>query len=107
MAVPVRSASERDAALAAALEARQERARLREALRERQLSGVDVLENASANPVWAALRVTWVLEALPGIGPARAARLMDEAGVAASRRVQGLGVRQRSTLIAALSRGNR
>lgn len=107
MGVPVRSASERDAALVAALGARQERARLREALRQRELSGVDVLQNADANPVWAALKVTWVLEALPGIGPARAAQLMDEIGVASTRRVQGLGVRQRSALVAALQRGNR
>lgn len=107
MPVPVRSADERDEALAAAMRARQHRARLRDDLRERRLTGPDVIAGAIENPAWAGLKVRWLLEALPGIGPVRAARLMDDIDIAPTRRLQGLGSRQREALVAALQRSGR
>ena len=85
----------------------QERARLRDDLRERRVSGPDVSAGAGENPAWAGLRVRWLLEALPGIGPVRAERLMDEIDIAPTRRIQGLGSRQRDALVAALQRSGR
>jgi hypothetical protein len=99
---PVRTDEQRTQALAKALATRQERARVRAALRDRSLQPVDVLLGAGDEPVWAAMRVSWLLEAVPGIGPARAQRIMDSVGIAASRRIQGLGDRQRAALIALL-----
>ena len=47
----------------------------------------------------ARMRVVELLEALPGIGRVRAAAIMDELGIAASRRVRGLGIHQRRALV--------
>ena len=38
-------------------------------------------------------------EALPGIGKVRAAAIMEQLGIAASRRVRGLGIHQRQALV--------
>lgn len=48
------------------------------------------------------LRVVDALMVLPGVGPQRAAQLMTAAGISPTRRVGGLGVRQREALLAAL-----
>lgn len=52
--------------------------------------------------MWSTMRVLWLLEAVPGIGPVRAGRIMESVGIAHSRRIQGLGERQRTALIALL-----
>lgn len=87
--------------------ARQERARLRGALKDRTLTGADVVSGAETNPLWAGVRVSWLLECLPGIGAVRAERIMADLGIAASRRIQGLGVRQHSALLEYLRREHR
>jgi len=107
MSAPTRSDEQRSAALDSALAARTERARLRAALKAREVSAIDVINGAEDNPVWAALRVAWLLECLPGIGTIRAARILETARIATSRHVQGLGVHQRAALIAELEREGR
>jgi hypothetical protein len=99
---PPRTDEQRELALARAREARRERADLRVALRQRTLHPVEVILGADTRPLWAALRVTWLLECVPGIGPVRAGRIMDDLSIAPSRRVRGLGDRQRAALIAQL-----
>lgn len=103
MSRPPQSEAQRTAALSAALLARRGRADLRIQLRSGDLTGTDVIVRAHDIPLWAGLRVTWLLEALPGVGPVRAERLMAGAGIAPSRRVRGLGERQRSALLSALA----
>jgi ribosomal protein S13 len=39
------------------------------------------------------------LESLPGIGKVRARTMLDELGISPSRRIKGLGVRQREGLL--------
>jgi len=102
MSVPTRSPEQRADALAAALTARKERARLRAALKSRELDAVDVLLGAPDNPVWAGVKVSWLLECVPGIGEVRVDRIMTTLRIAPSRRVQGLGERQRAALLAQL-----
>ena len=46
------------------------------------------------------MRVSALLAALPGYGKVRAAALLDELGIASTRRVRGLGARQRAALLA-------
>lgn len=104
-AVPVRTPQQRAEALAKAQATRQAKARLRRDLKDRRVSGVEVVEGATGDPMWAALRVSWVLEALPGVGPIRAERMMAELGIAAGRRLQGLGEHQRRALLARLAQG--
>lgn len=99
---PSRTPEQRAAALEAALVARRERARLRADLKAGTVSAADVVRAADANPHWAALRVRWLLEGVPGIGAVRAERIMADLRIAPSRRVQGLGEHQRAGLLALL-----
>ncbi len=99
MSVPTRTAEQRTEALESALAARKERARLRAALKARETTAGDVIRRSHDNPVWGAVKVVWLLECVPGIGSARAERIMTSLGIARSRRVQGLGDRQRAALI--------
>jgi hypothetical protein len=103
VSVPVRSEAQRADALAVALAARQERARLRSALKSREVTATDVIEGAPGNPLWAGVRVSWLLECVPGIGSVRAERIMAALRIAPSRRIQGLGDRQRAALLAELA----
>jgi hypothetical protein len=99
MSVPPRSADERAAALATALAARRERALLRARLRDGSLTATAVLAELPVPAPWASVRVSWLLEAVPGIGPARCEVLMDRAGIAATRRLRGVGIHQRAALL--------
>ncbi len=44
-----------------------------------------------------------MLEALPGVGKVRAKKLMDNIGISETRRIQGLGKRQKELLFKELS----
>jgi predicted kinase len=87
--------------------ARTERARLRAALKSRELTGAEVLAGADEHPLWAGVKVSWLLEALPGVGCIRSDKIMKTLRIAPSRRIQGLGIRQRAALIAELRREGR
>ena len=54
--------------------------------------------------VVAKMKVLTVLESLPGLGKVKARRLMEEVGIAETRRVQGLGANQRKALLERLER---
>ena len=45
-----------------------------------------------------------LIESLPGYGKAKAAKLMEELDISASRRIEGLGTRQRDELLERLGR---
>lgn len=102
MALPQLSPEERAANLAKAAEVRQKRAVIKADLKSGKLSAGKVLSNAS-DPVIARMKVSALVESLPGYGKAKAAKLLDELGISESRRVQGLGSRQREDLVKALS----
>lgn len=57
------------------------------------------LELADHDDAVAKLRVVDMLSALPRIGPVRAAAIMSQVGIASSRRMRGLGDRQREALL--------
>lgn len=103
MSAPERTASQRAEALERALAARQERANIRRQLKSGELVGREVLESCEQNEAWGALPVRSFLTALPGVGAARAEAIMREIDIAESRRLRGLGDRQRSELIRAVS----
>lgn len=54
------------------------------------------------DPVVGRMKVQQVLLAFPGVGKAKAAKLIEAAGVNPSRRIQGLGSRQIEVLTEAL-----
>ncbi len=99
MKPPPLTPEQRAAAAAGALQARRRRSEVRTALGNGTLTVSEVLAAAATDDALARLPVVTLLEALPGIGPARAAVLMERAGIATSRRVRGLGVRQRAVLL--------
>lgn len=93
------SASERADALGKAAAARATRAAAKESLRNGDRSAADIINSALEDDALARMKVSELLEALPGIGKVRAAAIMQQLGIATSRRVRGLGVHQRRALV--------
>lgn len=98
MALPNLSDADRAAALKKAAEARQKRAELRAKLKAGNLSFADVMKKAD-DPIVARMKVSTLLESLPGFGKAKAQKMMADLEISESRRVQGLGARQREQLM--------
>ena len=98
MALPQLSDEQRKVALEKAAAARHARAELREKIKKGEITLESVLN--SEDPIASRMKVTTLIESLPGYGKAKAAKIMDELGISATRRVQGLGVRQREQLLA-------
>lgn len=91
---------DRVAASRAAVAARRARAEVKRTVAEQLRSPLDVLEAGWANPdaVEARLRVRELIGSIPGLGPVRSAKVMSQLGISESKKVGGLGVRQRETL---------
>lgn len=101
MALPPQISPEaRAAALEKAGEARRARAELKTKLKMGSTTLRDVL--ASTDEVVRKTKVLTILESLPKLGKVKARRLMDEVGIADTRRVQGLGEQQKIRLLEAL-----
>ena len=104
MPAPVRTAEQRAAALEVAMRTRRTRAELRVALKAGVTDPLTILDADAVNPSYASLRVRWLLESLPGMGPIRAEHLMNDLGIASTRRVGGLNARHRKLLVEALAK---
>ncbi len=102
MALPNQTPEQRKAALAKAAEARHERAMLRDQIKEGKISVKEVL-TTEGNPVIDKLKVKDMIASLPGYGKAKVTKVMEELGISETRRVKGLGSRQREKLIEKLS----
>ncbi len=98
MALPNLSDADRKVALQKAAEARQKRAALRQQIKSGKMSFADVMKK-SDDPIVARMKVSTLLESLPGFGKAKAAKIMSELEISESRRVQGLGARQKQQLM--------
>ena len=99
---PTLTDEQRKAALEKAAQARHARAELREKVKTGKVSLKEVLD--STDPIAERMKVSALIESLPGYGKAKAAKIMDELGISATRRVKGLGARQREQLIEALTK---
>lgn len=98
---------DRAAGSRAAVSARRARAEVKRQVAARERSALDVAETAWAGEPTspeATLRVSELLKSIPSLGPTRTERVMAELGIAAAKRVGGLGVRQREHLRAYLER---
>ena len=91
MAVPQLSPEERQAALEKAKVARAKRAEVREKLEQ-------VLDMRD-DPIIGRMKVSALIETLPGYGKTKAEKAMAELEIAESRRLKGLGERQRKALL--------
>lgn len=98
MALPELSTEDRQRYLKKAEESRKARAHLREQIKSGEVALHEVFE--MDNDIAKRMKVSILLESLPGIGKAKAAKTMTELGISESRRVQGLGIRQREQLLA-------
>ncbi len=92
--LPSQTPEARDAALAKAADARQQRALVRHRLKFAGASITEVMLQGQGDDAIGRMKVTVLLESMPGIGPVRAREIMANVGVAENRRVRGLGVQQ-------------
>ena len=98
MALPQLTEEQRKEALKKAAEARQKRAALKAKLKTGDLTLKDVLAKAD-DPTVGKMKVSAVLEALPGVGKVRARNIMEKLEISATRRVRGLGAKQKDALL--------
>lgn len=100
MPLPSLTPEQRAAALDKAAAARRERAEIKNRIRHSGASPLDVLREGQTNEVVGKMKVSALLQCVPGVGKVRAQQIMDRAGISETRRVRGLGANQ----IAALER---
>lgn len=100
MALPSLSNEQRAAALELASAARKERAEFKKKLASGELKAVEGFDTVveGDSKTLRKLHVADFLKALPGIGKSKAAAIMEESGIAPSRRLSGLGDRQAAAI---------
>ncbi len=99
MALPPLTPEQRAAALEKAAAARQARAEVKNRLKYSQGSLAEVLEQARTDEVIGKLKVSALLESLPGVGKIKARAIMADIGISETRRLRGLGPHQKRALI--------
>lgn len=98
MALPPLTPQERNDALRKAADARRVRAEVKAKLKHAGMTLREVLGKADTDEMLGKMKVSAVLESMPGVGRVRAARIMDKLEISPSRRVRGLGSKQRQAL---------
>lgn len=88
MALPHLTPEQRAQALEKATAARRVRADIKARLKNREITLSEVLNLAEKDESIAKMRVVSLLESMPRVGVTTAAALMDEYGIAQSRRVR-------------------
>ena len=101
-APPVLTEAQRKDALVKAAHARRVRAELKERLKMGSVELSQVLDLADSDDIIGKTKALAVIESLPGVGKVKARRMMEEIGIADSRRLRGLGDQQRAALLAAI-----
>lgn len=91
---PEQTPEARAAALQKAAEARQARALVKHRLKFAGASITDVLMQGQGDDAIGRMKVSALLESMPGVGKVTARALMEQLGIAENRRVRGLGVQQ-------------
>ncbi|WP_029069707.1 integration host factor, actinobacterial type [Jonesia quinghaiensis] len=99
MPLPELTPEQRQAALEKAAEARRVRAEVKSRLKSSQSRLSDVIKQGDSDDAIGKLKVVSLLEALPGVGKVKARAIMEEVGIAESRRVRGLGPHQTTALV--------
>jgi transposase len=99
VALPQLTPEQRADALAKAATARRDRAAVKSRLKNSQGSLKDVIAEGKENDVVGKMKVSALLESMPGVGRVRARQIMEEVGISESRRVRGLGTNQTRALL--------
>ena len=98
MALPPLTPAQRAAALEKAAKARKDRAEVKNNLKRGGITLPAVLKQGQTDDTVGKMKVSALLEAMPGVGKVRARQIMERLGIAESRRVRGLGAYQRTAL---------
>jgi DNA uptake protein ComE-like DNA-binding protein len=98
MPLPQLTDQQRKDALVKAAEARKKRAELKAELKSGKRTLVDVL-SLQTDATVGKMKVSTVLESLPGVGKVRARKIMERLEISGSRRVRGLGAKQKDALL--------
>ncbi len=98
MALPPLTPAQRADALDKAAAARRARAGLKVQLKTGGATLDEVLKTGETDHTIGKMKVVAVLEAMPGVGKVRAQQIMERLEISPSRRVRGLGVKQREAL---------
>jgi hypothetical protein len=98
VALPSLTPEQRAAALEKAAEARKARAELKNKLKHGGTTLAEVLKQGQTDDTVGKMKVSAVLESLPGVGKVKAANIMEELGISETRRVRGLGSNQVAAL---------
>lgn len=99
MALPQLTAEQRADALKKAGIARKARAELKERLKRGGTDLKQVLTDSESDEILGKMKVSALLEALPKVGKVKAQEIMTELEIAPTRRLRGLGDRQRKALL--------
>jgi len=99
MPLPVLTDDQRRDALAKAAIVRKARAELKGELKSGMKTLKDILAR-QGDDIVGKMRVSTVLESLPGVGKVRARKIMERLEISGSRRVRGLGAKQKAALTA-------
>jgi hypothetical protein len=102
MALPNLTPEQRKEALEKAAKTRADRAKLRAQIKDGSVSISKVL-NTKDDPVIDKLKVKDFISSLPGYGKAKTMKILEELEISDTRRIKGLGDRQREALLAKLS----
>lgn len=100
---PPLTEEQRRQALEKAAIARRKRAELKEQLKSGRTTLGALLERTH-DEIVGKMKVSNVLESLPGVGRVRARKLMEKLGISESRRMRGLGSKQKENLLAEFAR---
>jgi guanylate kinase len=98
-APPKLTPEERIEALTKATAARRRRAEVKSQIKMGEITIRDAITLASEDSAVGKMRVSEMLESVPGVGKIRAATIMERLGISTPRRLQGLGVHQREELL--------
>ncbi|MGB3346713.1 MAG: integration host factor, actinobacterial type [Candidatus Humimicrobiia bacterium] len=98
---PKLTPEQRKEGLEKALKLRRERAELKKNLKRGKISLKEVLETSGQTVE--RIKAKDILTSLPGVGKITAAKTMNEVKIAVSRRVKGLGARQKKEILSRFS----
>ena len=104
---PPLTEEQRRQALQKAAIARRKRAELKEQLKSGRTTLkelLDRLQQEQKDEVIGKMKVSTVLESLPGVGRVRARKIMERLDISESRRMRGLGAKQKENLLTEFAR---
>lgn len=100
---PPLSEEQRKKALEKAAVARRKRAELKEQLKSGRTTLRELLDRTE-DEIVGKMKVSNVLESLPGVGRVRARKIMERLDISESRRMRGLGAKQKENLLGEFAR---